>query len=49
MAKKATRDNKLILVLAALVLLTVAALAAATYGWPYVQSLLSGGADSVGR
>lgn len=42
------KDNKLILVLLLLAALTVASLAFAAWGWPYVQSLLSGGAEAVG-
>ena len=44
---KTNKDNKLILVLALLALLTVACLAVALWGWPAVQALLSDGADTV--
>jgi hypothetical protein len=41
------KDNKLMLVLVGLAILTVVCLIAAAYGWSYISDLLAGRADSV--
>jgi hypothetical protein len=41
------KDNKLMLVLVGLVILTVICLIAGVYGWSYISELIAGRADSV--
>jgi hypothetical protein len=41
------KDNKLMLVLVGLAILTVVCLIAGVYGWSYISDLLAGRTDSV--
>jgi hypothetical protein len=47
MAEEKQRDNKLMLVLVGLAILTVVCLIAGVYGWSYISEFLAGRADSV--
>lgn len=47
MAEDKQKDNKLMLVLIGLAILTVACLVVGVYGWSYISEFIAGRADSV--